>query len=522
MDYIRQLGPVVLDHRFRRLTETLLRAAEEIYDARGLPFRARWGSTYTLLHDEGSLAVGQIAERLRLTHAGVIGITDEMAAADIVHAMPDPADARRRLLELTDRGREMSTELFSLWKHLGEAQRKRFTSAGCDIMKVLDTVEESLVERPLSVEVLRKPNAKVARSISKARRVRAALTLIAAATIGAFAPVNPARAQDDIDSSTRITLVNALSDSLINGYIYEATGRKIADSLRAELKSGAYDGISTGDELARRINDTLRRISNDRHLGVQFMRAAGGGAPVRRRVMPGAPGAGSTDSGRRMVRVPSDAGIREASVQPKAISLIISAPETGMRRAMILDGNIGYLELTGFSGSADALAMVDSAMALFADAKAIIIDVGNNRGGGPPVIQHLSGYLFDKPVHLVSTFMRGMDTPSERWSAKVAGKRLPKTPVYVLTSRGTISAAESFAFGLKNHNRVTLIGERTAGGGHFGGFITVIPRFTVFLPRGRTYNPATNQGWEAEGLKPDIEVPYEKALETAIALARKP
>jgi len=161
-------------------------------------------------------------------------------------------------------------------------------------------------------------------------------------------------------------------------------------------------------------------------------------------------------------------------------------------------------------------------MAILADTKAIIIDLGRNRGGGPLVIQHLSAYLFDKPTHLVSTFMRGMDAPRERWiAATVPGKRLPTTPVYLLTSRSTISAAESFAFGLKNHDRVTIVGERTAGGGHFGDFVRLTDGFTVFLPRGRTYNPATGQGWEAKGLPPDVEVTYEKALETALMLARK-
>ena len=499
MDYIRQLGPVVLDHRFRRLTETLLRAAEEIYEAKGLPFRPRWASTYTLLHDEGPLAVGQIAERLRLTHPGVIGITDEMAAADIVFALPDPTDARRRLLELTDRGRGMSRELFTLWKKLGDAQRKRFAAAGCDIMKILEDVEDSLATSPLSEEVLGAGKKGTSHAVSRIRRARTSLALLGALLSWPGA----VKAQSAIDSETRSAVVNALSDSLVNGYIYEATGRKLADSLRAELRAGAYNGFTSGEEFARRINETLRRISNDKHLGVQF-RAAGGAAeaPVRRRVV-GDP-------------------IRKASVELKPVSRTISSPDNGFRRAFIVDGNIGYLELTGFSGDPDALAMVDSVMTLFADTKAIIIDLGNNRGGGPPVIQRLSGYLFEKPVHLVSSFMRGMEKPSERWSAQVVGRRLPKTPVFVLTSRGTISAAESFTFGLKNHNRITIVGEHTAGGGHFGGFVNLSPRFTVFLPRGRTYNPATDKGWEAEGLKPDVEVAYERALETALALARKP
>jgi C-terminal processing protease CtpA/Prc len=115
-----------------------------------------------------------------------------------------------------------------------------------------------------------------------------------------------------------------------------------------------------------------------------------------------------------------------------------------------------------------------------------------------------------------------MDKPMERWTTDtVPGKRLPGIPVYVLTSHLTISAAESFAFGLRNHNRITIVGERTAGGGHFGAFVPLTAGFSMFLPRGLTYNPATKEGWEAEGLKPDVEVPYEKALETAFALARQ-
>jgi DNA-binding MarR family transcriptional regulator len=531
MDYIRQLGPVVLDHRFRRMTETLLRSAEQIYEARGLPLRGRWASTYQLLYAEGPLAVGQIADRLRLTHPGVIGITDEMIAADIVSAVRDPGDARRRILALTTRGRRMSAELFSIWTELGRAQRNRFAARGCDIMAVLEQVEDGLTQRPLATEVLEKlaggrakktgrSTADTKRKASPVRRAaRAALCFLAGVSIlsaysaASIEAQSPAENRDTtvLDAAARAALVNALSDSLVNGYIYEKTGRMLADSLKAELRSGAYDGFVTGDSFAQRVTQTLRRISNDRHLGVMYGMTPQTGGPMRRRV-----------------RAPADSPPAAPAVSPSpapgvaASSRVISMPEYGFESARILPGNIGYLDLRGFSGEPGAIRAVDSVMALFANTKAIIIDVGRNRGGGPQVIQHLSAYLFDKPTHLVTSYARGMDAPIERWTtASVPGKRLPKTPVYVLTSRSTISAAESFAFGLKNHNRITIVGERTAGGGHFGAFVPLTPGFSMFLPRGRTYDPRTNEGWEAEGLKPDVDVPYDKALETALTLARK-
>ena len=66
------------------------------------------------------------------------------------------------------------------------------------------------------------------------------------------------------------------------------------------------------------------------------------------------------------------------------------------------------------------------------------------------------------------------------------------------------------------NDRVTLVGERTGGGGHFGDDITVSPDLRLFMPRGRTYDPETGQGWEAEGIEPDIKALYLEARDRAI------
>jgi C-terminal processing protease CtpA/Prc len=219
-----------------------------------------------------------------------------------------------------------------------------------------------------------------------------------------------------------------------------------------------------------------------------------------------------------MVRVPGNAVPARAAPVPSG-----PAAEYGFAKTEILPGNIGYIDIRGFSGDPAAFPIVDSLMAIVSGVDALIIDIGRNSGGGPPVIQHLSAYLFEKRTHLVSTIMRGMNAPSERWTSEtVPGKRLPKIPVYLLTSRRTFSAAESFAFGLRSNDRVTIVGEPTGGGGHFGGIIRLTGDYSMFLPRGRTFNPRTNKGWEAEGIQPDVAVPYEGALAKALELARKP
>jgi retinol-binding protein 3 len=488
MDFIRELGALVLDHRFRRMTEALLRTADELYEARGLPFRARWTSTYQLLFSHGPLGITDLADRLRLTHPAIIGITAAMREEGLVSEARDRHDARRRMIALTARARELDPELRVLWKALADVQRDRFAAAGVDIVPLLDAVEDDLAQRPLTPEVLdRLGPVSTPRSRARGRRgaVATALALcIAGASAHAQAPAPSPR-----------VVVQAIADSLIGGYIYEATGRAFADSLHTLSVRGHFDTL-TGASLANEVTSILRRIAHDRHLGIRF----------------DAPPGASTGGPVRVRRRPSDAGGARVSNDPARF---------GFARIERLPGDVGYLDVRGFSNDPEALRFADSVMASFTGVRALIIDLGHNRGGGPEMVRLLSTYLFDRPTHLVSSFMRGMSAPSERWTlSEVRGPRLASVPVYVLTSNLTISAAESFTFGLKAHNRITIVGEPTAGGGHFGDVVPLPGGFSMFLPRGRTYDPRTNEGWEATGLQPDVRVPYDRALETALEMAR--
>ena len=92
--------------------------------------------------------------------------------------------------------------------------------------------------------------------------------------------------------------------------------------------------------------------------------------------------------------------------------------------------------------------------------------------------------------------------------------------IYVLTSKQTGSAAEEFAYNLKNLKRATIVGETTGGGAHptdehrVKGYPVVVD-----LPFGRAVNPISGTNWEGTGVEPDIAVPAAEALEVAHAKA---
>jgi len=137
-EFLRQLGPLVLDHRFRRMVETLVQTAEDIYERLGIPFRARWASTYLLLETDAPIGITAIADRIGLTHPAAIGLTNDMMAAGLVEEVADAADQRRRMLRLSAAGRRLGPRLHAIWDALAAAQRARFKTAGCDIVAVLN------------------------------------------------------------------------------------------------------------------------------------------------------------------------------------------------------------------------------------------------------------------------------------------------------------------------------------------------------------------------------------------------
>jgi retinol-binding protein 3 len=119
-------------------------------------------------------------------------------------------------------------------------------------------------------------------------------------------------------------------------------------------------------------------------------------------------------------------------------------------------------------------------------------------------------------VHLWDQYSRPGNDTRQVWTLPfISGKRYLGKDVYLLTSKDTFSAAEGFAYTLKNMKRATVIGETTAGGAHPGDMQWISEHFALFVPTGRIISPITKKDWEGTGVMPDVKVPMELALPTA-------
>jgi len=332
---------------------------------------------------------------------------------------------------------------------------------------------------------------------------KASMGVMLQLAVGTMGGADPAmNTQQPIGDEQKVEVLGTVASSLRDGYVFEDKGNQLAQDIEQAAKENRFAKAATLAEFVSQVNTYLYEISNDKHLRIGFGSAGSGrGGPTR------------------VVKVADGSTPPPAHGAPGDHG---SGGNYGFREAKVLDGNIGYLDLGMFAGDDSAKATADEAMLKLADTDALIIDLGRNGGGGPWMVRYLSGFLFPKKTHLTDTMARGMDAPAERWTLEgQPTDAFHDKPVYVLISGRTFSAAESFTFGLTINDRVTLVGERTGGGGHFGEDVSLDKNLRMFLPVGRTYDPATGKGWEAEGIAPDIEVAYSEALERVVKEATR-
>ncbi|MFC3092861.1 hypothetical protein DRW07_01410 [Alteromonas sediminis] len=305
-----------------------------------------------------------------------------------------------------------------------------------------------------------------------------------------IAQCNMATAKE-IDQSVIEDTVHQVGKLMENNYVSAEQGKQTAELLINKLGEGAFNNITDSKVLADTITDTLREVTGDKHLRVRAARSGG-----------------KHHTEEDLINEQLDRQERDRY------------RNNGVHQVRKLEGNVGYLELTGFQHLSNAKAPIDAAMSLLASSDALIIDLRKNGGGSPSTVQYLCSYFFDEKLLLNSLYWREGDVTDEFWTLEsVNGQKLPEIPLYVLTSRRTFSGAEEFSYNMKTRERAVLIGETTGGGANPGGMFRVNDHFGVFIATGKAINPVTGTNWEGTGVVPDISVSKDEAFDKAVALA---
>jgi retinol-binding protein 3 len=293
-----------------------------------------------------------------------------------------------------------------------------------------------------------------------------------------------------LDKKATKTLVDTLAFQLRKYYVFKDAANRMGAYIQKRNKEGAYQGISDPHILAAQLTKDVSSVHLDEHFHVEYN-------PEMAKELSG-----------------------EIEDVPKYVEDKLNKDREknfGFKKIEILNGNIGFLEISSFSRlNPYSKRVADAALQMLSNSSALIIDLRYGVGGSLDMVTYLISHFFKEKTLIMDIYLRSeKDTLHYYTSPDSVPGRLSEIPIYILTSYKTFSAAEALTYGLQSQGRATVVGEVTRGGAHTVKYRNLTGGFIGDIPFGVARNPITKTNWEKIGITPDVMVNENIALEAA-------
>jgi DNA-binding MarR family transcriptional regulator len=128
--------------RDQRATVAVNEAANHLLGINGTD-----GRCLDILAQHGSLSAGELAREAQLTTGGLTAVIDRLERAGYARRAADPGDRRRVLVEITDRARELSWELFGPLAAASGPLLERYTDEQLTMLAEFHRIAAGMQER---------------------------------------------------------------------------------------------------------------------------------------------------------------------------------------------------------------------------------------------------------------------------------------------------------------------------------------------------------------------------------------
>lgn len=149
-DFVRSLGLAFLAHRLRRVSDLIVDGTSEALRRAGFDGPPRSVSMLLLLRENGAMGVTEIGFRLRLSHPMIIKLARTLEAVGLVRDEADPADNRRRLIALTEKGIAQTGLAQGLLGDVARTFDSMFDEAGIDLFAAIERFEAVAERWPIA------------------------------------------------------------------------------------------------------------------------------------------------------------------------------------------------------------------------------------------------------------------------------------------------------------------------------------------------------------------------------------
>lgn len=143
MGVIDESGILAIATRMQRLSEQMRKDGLLIYKAHGIDFEPKWFPVIYTLHFKPILSVVEVAAEIGYSHPSTIVLLKELEKLKLIKSSKDKADERKRLVQLTDKGKQLIEQMKPVWQIMISAATE-LTNTKNNLMKAVAEVEEQM------------------------------------------------------------------------------------------------------------------------------------------------------------------------------------------------------------------------------------------------------------------------------------------------------------------------------------------------------------------------------------------
>lgn len=287
---------------------------------------------------------------------------------------------------------------------------------------------------------------------------------------------------DKINASGKKELINTITTLLKENYFFFEKAKAVEKEMNNKLATNQYDAFVTLDSFGDQLNLDLYAFSGDKHLQINF-------SP---KIV-------------RQLRNEAKGGAEQ--VPDKEFVELLKSENFRMRKVEILHGNIGYFKIDNFVELKYCKETLTGAMNFISNSSAIVLDLSDCGGGPSETMDFILSYFLPESTKIGELKFRKNNEIKKYYTIQdPAIKNLTHTPLYILVSKKTASAAEGLAACLQEYKRAVVIGEQTKGLGNPGELFVINDVLYMFITTAVSGTGLSGNNFDGIGVTPDISL----------------
>ncbi len=300
---------------------------------------------------------------------------------------------------------------------------------------------------------------------------------------------------EKINDQQKQVLINTAYAQLKENYIFPERIAKIESVIQRKFDNKEYSSFNTLFDFLEVLNKDFELSGNGHHLDIFY------GPQYVKKIK-----ATQNNTAEKPDKIPAE------------FVDMVKYENFFLKKVERLDGNIGYFKFNKFEELQFSKEPIASAMNFISNSSAIIFDLRENGGGSAETVHFIMSYFLPDSTKLGVFKRRINNEVVELWTTKdPLIKKVPvNIPVYILVSKNTSFAAESFSYGLQQFKRVTIVGEQTHGEGNPGARFIINEKLYMMIPTAINVNALTGTNCDGVGVTPDIKTTATDALPKTI------